>query len=86
MCEMLVTGNEKKEELAFIIYNIAFSELNGRFTVESVFQKLSQHKVNENIKVEKRKLERLFQQWEYRGMIFDNATEYVVNTINYNSF
>lgn len=75
MCNMLISKNNK--ELEFIVYNVVFSEKGGKFTTDFVCQQLGLHK----IKADKDSLKALFEKWADNGLIFENANEYVINTM-----
>ncbi len=77
MCKMLISSEDKVEQVNFIVYNIVFSEKSGIFTTENVYQRLKAHQID----IERGKLESLFESWTDMGIIFDNEKEYVINSV-----
>ena len=77
MCRMLVSKERNKKEFEFIVYNVVLSETKGRFTTDLIYDRLHQHQIEAEIS----KLENLFEQWTENGFLFENAKEYVVNTM-----
>lgn len=76
MYNILISEKISNMELEFIIYNVVFSESRGSFTTEDAYQKLRKH----SIEIEMGRLEELFEKWTEIGLIFENATEYVINS------
>lgn len=74
MCNMLVKPNNN-EDFSFIVYNIAFSQPGGHFTIDSISSKLKDLGIN----TEKQQINQILEYWLELGIIFDNFKEYVVN-------
>lgn len=77
MCNMIINDKVIKEDFTFIVYNVAFSEASGRFTTELVYNRLKSKKIH----TEKSRLESIFETWLDCGLIFENANEYIINSI-----
>lgn len=77
MCNMLVSKEKNNKEFEFIVYNVAFSETRGKFTTEYVYQQLAKHQ----IQADRLRLEKLFGRWTDLGLIFEDADEYIINTM-----
>lgn len=71
MCNIIISN----QSLEFIVYNIVFSEISGKFTTDSIYNKLQEN----NISAEKNELKNLFEKWLECGLIFEDAKSYIVN-------
>ncbi|MDF2586654.1 MAG: hypothetical protein K0S41_495 [Anaerocolumna sp.] len=76
MCKVIMSMDEKEEQLDFIVYNMAFSEKSGKFTIESIINKL----LELHIVIERFIIQNLLNSWVDMGILFDNEEEYIINS------